>query len=81
MWEVLDLMKSSQDLKIKFPSSHEKQEKIASVFKQKSWVNFGNCVGCIDEMLVWICKPSNADLNAKNVGEGKFYCVRGKHMA
>ena len=36
VWYVVDLVNSSQDLKIEFHSSYEEQEEIAADFKAKS---------------------------------------------
>ena len=71
MWEIVDLVNSCEDLKIKFPS-HEEQKIIAEGFRNKSTVKFGNCVGCIDGMLVWCNKFSDKDLHGTMIGPMKF---------
>ena len=51
MWEIVDLVHSCDELKIKFPS-YDEQKIIAEGFKRKSAVNFGNCIKYADSMLV-----------------------------
>ena len=51
---------------------------LAKEFEAKSRVNFNNCVGCIDGILIWINKPSKPDLAALKMGGVKFFCSRKK---
>ena len=48
-WKIVNLVNSSDELKIKFPS-HEEQKIIAKGFRNKSTVKFGNCDRCVDDM-------------------------------
>ena len=52
VWIVVDAINSCPRLSIKF-LSYTKQNGIAARFKKKLWVNFDNCVGYIDGVLVW----------------------------
>ena len=57
---VIAAVNSHPDLKIEFPSSHAEQHKIAAGFHKKSKADIKRCVGCIDGMLVWMLKPTEA---------------------
>ena len=47
---------------------------------KKSGVNFNNCVGCADGMLIWCQKFSDKDFKNAEVGLLNFLCGRkGKH--
>ena len=63
VWLVVDVVNKCEALQIRFPDDHASQQLVASGFKSKSKVNFSNCVGCIDGMLVWINKPSQRSLD------------------
>ena len=69
---------NNPDLKIEFPSSHAEQHKIAAGFHKKSKADVKCCVGCIDGMLVWMLKPTEAECKRAGVDSGKFFCGR-KH--
>ena len=47
-----------EEFDISYPSSPEEQRKIEEVFKSKSGVHFDKCAGAIDDILIWINKPS-----------------------
>ena len=70
---IVDLVNICEQIKIKFPSTHADQEKLADGFKKKSWAEFDNCIGCVDGMLVWITKPSNYVIRDCNIGSDKFF--------
>ena len=70
VWNVVDAINACPLLSIKFPT-HEQQKEIAAGFKKKSWVNFGNCIGCIDGMLVWTNKPNEQTLRNCDIGPTK----------
>ena len=53
---------------IKFPT-HEKQKEIAAGFRKKSWVDFDNCMGCIDGMLVLTNKLNKQKLRDYDIGQ------------
>jgi hypothetical protein len=79
VWYVVDAVNTTKQLDIRFPTSHEEQQKIALGFKAKSRIGLDNCVGAIDGILIWIHKPSKVDLS-ENIGFGpkKFFCGRKK---
>ena len=52
VWEVVDVVNKSDELKMKFPDTYEEQIQIAHGFQKKLKVNFANCVDCIDCMLI-----------------------------
>ena len=58
VWVITDAINTCPKLNFEFPTYHEKQKEIVAGFKQKSGVDFDNCAGCIDGMLIWISKPS-----------------------
>ena len=78
VWKIVDLVNMCEEIKIEFPSSYAEQEKVADGFKKKSWVQFNNCVGCVDGMLVWISQPSKGVMDSCDVGTSKFFCGRKK---
>ena len=56
-------------------SSHQMQKKIVKGFSSKSAAGFTNCAGCIDGILLWIEKPSEAECLRI-----EYYCGRkGKY--
>jgi len=59
---------------MKFPVCHKKQTQIACWFPEKSCVNFFNCVGCIDGMLLWKEHPSEKQLHKAFCGSNSFLC-------
>ena len=56
---------------IKFPT-HEQQKEIVAGFKKKLWLDFDNCVHCIDDMLVWTNKPNKQTLRDYDIGPMKY---------
>ena len=76
VWHVVNAINAVRDLKIKFPSSHREQVKIARGFKAKSSINIDNCVGAIDGILIWIHKPDKDSLERFGVGPAKFFSGR-----
>ena len=79
IWFVVDAILACPQLKIKFPSDHFEQRRIALQFEGKSKANFDCCVGAIDGMLLWTEKPMKREVEkAKVNGVLKFRCGR-KH--
>ena len=72
VWDIVDRANENDGLKLKFPD-HAEQKRIADEFMKKSWVNFNNCVGCIDGVLVWCHKLSEKDLEGTQIGSSKFF--------
>ena len=70
VWRIVDAINSCPKLSINFPD-HREQKEIANGFKKKSWVNFDNCMGCIDGMLVWTNKPNKSTLGNCDIGPMK----------
>ena len=52
VWLVVDAVNNCDDLKLPFPTDHDKQRMIANALMEKSKTGFDNCVGCVDGMLV-----------------------------
>jgi hypothetical protein len=78
LWQVIDAINQTSSLAIKFPESHEEQQKIALDFKNKSSAGFDNCVGAVDGILIWILKPTVEDCAKTCCGPAKFFCGRKK---
>ena len=78
VWIVVDAINKTNELNIKFPTSHEEQLKVASEFKARSAAGFDNCAGCIDGMLIWTHKPTKPELEVLGIGSKKFFCGRKK---
>lgn len=80
IWAVVEAVNKCKELDLKFPSTPDECEAIASEFVQRSMAGFSNCVGCIDGLLIWIEKPRHTECEDKGVDSGKFYCGRkGKY--
>jgi DDE superfamily endonuclease len=78
IWWVVEAVNTTQDLSIKYPTTHAKQKEVAEEFRKRSSVNFNNCAGCIDGVLIWIHRPSKSELKKLNIGGRKFFCGRKK---
>ncbi len=48
--------------------------KIADKFEKASKVNFNNCAGAINGILIWMLKPSKEDANDAGCGRKDFFC-------
>lgn len=77
VWRVVDAIHNTKALEIDFPTVKEDQMAIARGFKEKSDAEFDNCVGCVDGMIVWTCKP-NETAEELGIGPGKFFSGRKK---
>ena len=53
-------------------------KKLQINLKKKSEAHFGNCVGCVDGMLVWIDRPSEKARIGSNIGSVKYFYGRKK---
>ena len=71
MWEIVDLVNNGEELKIKFPSPDE-QKHAAEDLGRKHTLNYGNCIGCTDSLLVWCRKFSTKNLLGNNILSSKF---------
>lgn len=76
VWSVVHAVNTLPDFFISYPEDHEKQLAIASEFCAASGVQFENCAGAIDGILIWIHKPSEADAKRVGIGRKKFFCGR-----
>ena len=61
---------------IEYPDSEDVQLEIARKFQSVSEVNFSNCAGVIDGILIWILKTSEEDAANAGCGRKKFVCGR-----
>ena len=80
IWQIIDTINSSPGFSISFPTCHDKQREIATHFASKSSMNFENCVGCVDGILIWTSKPSKPILLRAGLGVIKFFCGRKKRF-
>ena len=78
VWRIIDAINTCPKLAIRFPTCHEQQQQIASKFNAKSSVEFDNCAGCIDGMMIWTSKPNERVLRLAKLGCKKFFCGRKK---
>lgn len=76
VWRVVDAIHRTKALLIKFPDK-KTQRDIANGFRERSDVGFDNCVGCVDGMIVWTCKPTET-AEELGIGPGKFFSGRKK---
>ena len=73
---VIEAINSSENFKLEYPDSHEKQREIAAGFEALSEAGFDCCAGCVDGMLIWTHQPEAEDAEELGVGPTKFYCAR-----
>jgi hypothetical protein len=78
VWYVVEAVNSLRELFIQYPSGKEEQQQIANGFRLASSVDFDNCAGAIDGILIWIQKPTVNDAEDSGIGIKKLYCAR-KH--
>ena len=78
IWLIVDAVNLCPSFRIVFPTCHEQQKNIAEGFRAKSWVDFDNCVGAVDGILIWMNKPSSHILKKAGLGVKKFFCGRKK---
>ena len=76
---VVNAINGTAAMDIKFPSDHDEQREIARGFQNKSPVaNIGRYVGCVDGLVIWTHKPTQAECEEAGVDETKLFCGR-KH--
>ncbi len=68
-------MNSLDEFIIEYPDSEEVQLKIACKFQSVSEVEFSNCSGAIDDILIWILKPLEEDAATAGCGRWKFFLL------
>ncbi len=76
VWYVVDAINRHSEFFISYPADHSKQLRIAAEFCEASSVNFDNCAGAIDGILIWTHKPSFKDAERSGIGLKKLYCGR-----
>ena len=76
VWAVVKAVNNLDEFIIEYPDSEEVQLEIARKFQSVSEVNFSNCAGAIDGILIWILKPSEEDATNAGCGRKKFFCGR-----
>lgn len=76
LWSTVRAIHACPELKIRFPSSHAEQRKIARGFQKKSKARFYCCIGCLDGMLVWTDKPTEEECEKMKCGAKRFMCGR-----
>jgi predicted RNase H-like nuclease len=54
VWAVVEAVNNFDEFIIEYPDSEEVQLEIACKFQSASEVNFSNCAGAIDGILIWI---------------------------
>jgi hypothetical protein len=74
IWIVVQAINEYVPFDLEYPADHNKQFKIAQGFRAVSSVDFNNCAGAIDGILVWIHKPTAAQAEISGIGQQKFYC-------
>ena len=76
VWLVVDAVISHPKLAFSYPSDHNSQRAIAKGFKALSTPGFDNCAGCIDGMLLWTEKPTEASCIFAQCQPKSFFCGR-----
>ena len=71
IWGVIDAVNSCEKLAFHFPN-HTQQQTIANGFQLMSGAKFGNVVGAIDGILIWMLKPSLRWCRISNCGESQY---------
>jgi hypothetical protein len=76
---VVEAVHSLDEFIIEYPDSEKVQLKLACKFQSVSEVEFSNCAGVIDGILIWILKPLEEDVATAGCGRWKFFCCcKGK---
>jgi hypothetical protein len=79
IWAVVEAVNSLDEFIIEYPDSEEVRLKLACKFQTVSEVEFNNCAGVIDGILIWILRPLGEDAAMAGCGRQKFFCgCKGK---
>ena len=78
VWYVVEAINVLPEFFVSYPSDPEEQKRIAANFRAASAVEFDNCAGAIDGVLIWIHRPTMKDAKAAGIGMKKLFCGR-KH--
>ena len=76
VWYVIEAINRLTEFHISYPSNAAEQKRIAAEFEEASGVNFKNCAGAIDGILIWIEKPTMKDATNSGIGMKKLFCGR-----
>ena len=76
IWIVVQAINELAVFNLEYPADHQTQLKIAEGFRRVSDVEFDNCAGAIDGILIWIHKPSLSQSTESGIGQQKFFCGR-----
>jgi hypothetical protein len=74
IWAIVEAVNSYDELIIEYSASETAQLKIACEFHNVSEVQFSNCTGTIEGMLIWILNLSEEDANNAGCGQRFFFC-------
>ena len=73
VWYVVEAVNNCSEFTLEYPADHAAQRQIAAEFCYASTVDFDNCAGAIDGILIWIQKPTKSDSDRSGVGQKKFF--------
>jgi hypothetical protein len=78
VWIVVEAIHKCPQFEISYPEGVEEQREIAAGFEAASTPGIRNCAGAIDDILIWMLKPSLKQAEKSGVDQKKFLCGR-KH--
>ena len=73
VWYVVEAINLLAKFHISYPSDFNEQKAIVFVFKKASSVGFMNYASCIDDILIWIHKPTLKEAETAGVGGKNFF--------
>jgi hypothetical protein len=73
VWAVVEAVNSLDEFIIEYPNLEDNQLKLAHEFQNVSKVQFSNCAGAIDGILIWMLKPSEEDAAKAGCRRRKFF--------
>ena len=76
VWLIINSMNSCNNFAISYPESLEEQKEIVMCFMNASTPGISNCMGAINDILMWTLKPSLKDSTESGIGQKKFLCSR-----
>ena len=76
IWIIVQAINDHPGFNLQYPEDHETQMRVAEGFRNVSAVDFSNCAGAIDGILIWIHKPSPTQAADSGIGQQKFFCGR-----
>ena len=75
---MLLLFNGCREFFLQYPADPEEQQRIAAAYHGVSAVDFDNCAGAINRILIWIQKPTTKDADKSGIDIKKLFCGR-KH--